>query len=382
MPRPMHRHFEDDTLSQRLAAAFLISLLAHTAFFGIIQIGNQLHWWDSSPFSIFRKTRLTPEDVARLKEQQRQLQQQAADKREQELIFVQVTTPDEEPPEATPYYSAASSRASNPEPGDSSRVAIDGKQTKILRTEDVPRVIAEPRPTPPPPDLRTELTPAPKPPPAETLSSPQVVQAEMPVVAEKPAEPERQPGIGDLALLQPELASKPPPRDLAPPPSASTRPETPTVTEPPRPVTPAQPQPRPRPRTVAEAKLQQALLAGEKMKQEGGVPRRGDVQLDVVGKPFGAYDQAVVLAVQNRWYTLIEQSRVAGGSGRVIINFRLYSDGKVSIVEPTESEVDAFLESLCVRAVRDPSPYEPWPPAMLREVGRNYREIRFTFLYD
>jgi hypothetical protein len=105
--------------------------------------------------------------------------------------------------------------------------------------------------------------------------------------------------------------------------------------------------------------------------------------LDVQGKSFGSYDEALVMAVQNRWFQLLEQVRFAGGTtGRVVINFRLFADGTVSIVEPTESEVDAFLESLCVRAVRDPSPYAEWPQAMVREIGRKFREIRFTFYYD
>ena len=143
------------------------------------------------------------------------------------------------------------------------------------------------------------------------------------------------------------------------------------------------PPPRARPRTVTEARLRQNLLAGEQMKQEGGVPRVGKVALDVRATGFGAYDEALIMAVQNRWFALLDERRFAGGTtGRVVVKFKLYSDGSVRIVEPTESTVDPLLESLCIRAVRDPAPYEKWPSDMLRMIGSNFREVRFTFYYN
>ncbi len=385
MPVRSLRDHDDDPPSQRLAAAFLISLLAHSAFFGILQIGSQLNWWDSSPFSMFHKVRLTPEEVARLEANERRAEEER-EKEQQELIFVQVTAPTEAPPESTPFYSSDSSRASNPDPGREKQTRLDGKQTKILRTEDVPRSLTgtplSPRVQPQPPEVASLSRSAPvEPPPALPEPEP-VVRPETPKLVDPSVEPERQPGIGDLAMVQPEV-SRPPPL----PDNPRVRPESKTIPErPPDLVEPAPavaPPTHTRPKTVAEAKLRQELLDGQKFRQEGGVPNEGPRRLDVQGKMYGSYDEALIMAVKNRWYTLLDQTRFAGGgTGRVVINFRLYSDGSVSIVEPTESNVDAFLESLCVRAVRDPAPYAAWPTAMLREVGRKYREIRFTFYYD
>ena len=63
---------------------------------------------------------------------------------------------------------------------------------------------------------------------------------------------------------------------------------------------------RERPRTLAAARQQKAMLAGEKMKQEGGVKHRSIVSsLDVTVTEFGAYDAAIIAAVQNRWYDLV-----------------------------------------------------------------------------
>jgi hypothetical protein len=70
MPAHPYRDRDEDALSQRFAGALIISLLAHTSLFGVVQLGNMLHWWDARPFSMFRKVRLTEEDIAKLREEQ------------------------------------------------------------------------------------------------------------------------------------------------------------------------------------------------------------------------------------------------------------------------------------------------------------------------
>jgi hypothetical protein len=118
------------------------------------------------------------------------------------------------------------------------------------------------------------------------------------------------------------------------------------------------------------------------MKQEGGVKRSGSVSLDVKGTPFGAYDAAIVAAVQQRWYDLLDERKYASdGTGKVVLEFRLNHDGKISNMKTTESDVNDLLNLLCQRAVLDPSPYARWPDDMRRLVGGNFREVRFTFYY-
>jgi hypothetical protein len=367
-----------DPPTSRLAAAFLISILVHTVFFGVIQVGNQLHWWDAGPFALFRKMRLSPEELKRLQQPKQEAKEEPA------LVFVQVTQPSEEVPPETRYYSAASSRAANPEVGDQSQPKIEGRQTQVVRTEDAPNLPTgnptTPPPTASPPSLETALAEAPQPPPAPES----VIRPEEAKLVETAPEPERQPGAGELAVVQPVVpppdtrpAEPPPiPAPAAMPSVAPTRPETKNEPSP-------APAPRSRPRTLVEAKVRQELLSGEKVRQDGGVGRQGPVQLDVVGKSYGAYDEALVFAVKNRWFALLDARRFAGGAaGRVVINFNLFSDGSVRIVEPTESSVDALLEDYCIRAVREPAPFGKWPKEMLREVGKPYREIRFTFYYN
>jgi hypothetical protein len=327
---------------------------------------------------------LKPEDIQRL----RTLQQEQP-RTEPPLIFVQVTEPSQEVPPDTRFYSSASARAANPNPASANLPRIDGQQTKVIRTEDAPNLPTAK--SAPPPQPQSEFTPQPLPPPTPVTEPEPVARAELPPLAEPVREPERQPGADELAMVQPVIKRTEP----EPVPSVETRiesriePRVESAPVQPEPVKPAiaesslrQP-PRSRPRTLVEARLRQELLSGEKVKQEGGAPREGRVQFDVQGKSYGAYDEALVMAVKNRWFALLEARRFAGSaSGWVIINFKLYSDGSVRIVEPTESTVDPLLDDFCIRAVRDPAPYGKWPREMLRDIGKPFREIRFTFYYN
>ena len=372
------RH-DDESAGQRLLAAFAVSLLMHTTFFAVAQLGAQLNWWDAKPFAMFRKVRFTPEELAELQERQRRNQEQVP------TIFVQVSQPSEDKPTETALYSSVSSRAANPDPTPGDQPKIDGRQTQTLRTEDAPRVPTG-RPTPPA-EREAPGTADASPQTAASRATPnpeQVAKLEVPKLLERPPEPARSPGLGELALPTP--LPLPAPVVEAVPPEVAKPPEKPpeVVQKPVAEPGPDAPAPRARPRTVTEAKVRQSLLAGEKSKQDGGVNRKGPVSLDVKGVPFGAYDEALIMAVQNRWFALLDEQKFAGGArGKVVVKFNLHADGSVRIVEPHESTLDdMLLTALCVRAIRDPSPYEKWPSDMMRMIGSNMREMRFTFFYN
>ena len=146
---------------------------------------------------------------------------------------------------------------------------------------------------------------------------------------------------------------------------------------------PAQEKPK-RPRTLLEAQLQKGLIPGRKMKQEGGVKRERIVSsLDVRASPFGAYDAAIIAAVQKCWYDLLDSRQYARDRvGRVTLRFRLNSDGSISELAFVENTVDLGLGLLCQSAIKDPSPYARWPTDMRRLIGADYREVTFTFYYN
>ncbi|PYK97602.1 MAG: hypothetical protein DME19_15760 [Verrucomicrobia bacterium] len=241
------------------------------------------------------------------------------------LLFVEVDPSQAavEAPKDTRNYSIVNSRAANPEVAiDSSKPKVDGAQDKV------PKVMDTLRPAPPQP--LTPLKPEPlKPEP----------------------KPEQKPG--DLALAKP----------------ADTKPKE-------------EEKPK-RPRTLIEAQLQKGLIPGQKLKQEGGVKRHGTVaSLDAKMTPFGVYDATMIDAIAKRWYAILDATMTPTRPGKVVVEFRQYSDGRVSDLKVAESDVGDALALYCQKAVSDPSPYEKWPVDMRRMISKDYREIRFVFWYE
>ena len=360
-----------------------------------------------------------PAKLRRQEEEQKKLEQQVP------LMFVEVNpaTAVTEPPKKAEYYSDKSSRAANPEPkADSTVPKIDGKQTQVTKTEDVAKtqpfpLQPAPAPTPaeppaPKPIEQARVEPEPKPPqpkPVE-VKEPEPKAIEPKPVEPKPAEPKRpepKPIVVKPVEPKPVVVKPVEPKPIEPPRQelTETKPdERPGDLFKPKPaLTPGElamvrpepakaprqepgPTPRPRPKTIKEALARQASggIAGNRMKQEGGVKRHGlESSLDVIATPFGAYDAALVAAVQARWDFLLDQRDYARDrTGRVVLRFRLHPDGSVSEMRIMENTVDLTLALLCQSAINDPSPYAQWPSDMRRLVGADYREVTFTFYYN
>ena len=139
-----------------------------------------------------------------------------------------------------------------------------------------------------------------------------------------------------------------------------------------------------RPRTVKEAlaRPQNRRLIGEKMKQEGGVPRRGGISFDTRSTPYGEYDDALIQAIQDHWYSLLEQRDYASDSrGKVVLKFVLHYDGRVSDMSIAENTAGEVLGLICRKSVEDNSPFASWPTDMRRMLG-DLRHIQFTFYYN
>lgn len=273
----------------------------------------------------------------------------------------------EEPPNAR-YYSDKNSRAANPEiKKESDQPNIDGRQTRIPRAVDTepgrlqPQPQQNPQPRPPDRQASEEAPEAEKPQPLQPATAPPQPQPRQPA--------ERQPP-GNLALAKPSEITIPP---SPPRPPGEPGPEQ-----------PATPPTRVRTLVEARARMQDNAIAGQKMKQEGGVKNRLAISaLDAKATPFGAYDAMIVAAVQQRWYDLLARARFSGDRrGVVVVDFQLHASGRVSDVELVESTVGDFLASLCQMAITDPAPYAKWPPEMQRLFQGGMRKVRFTFYYD
>lgn len=315
-------NLRDFALRNPLVAAFAISLVIHTALFGTWRLGKKLGWWEHQATWLLNLGKKKPIKISAKQLAEMQAQQRM---REIPLTFVEVdpVVAITEPPRDAKFYGAHNAKAANPEPQAQEQPKVDGKQTQIVKTETTPKLNPQPLQPSLPPDKAADQ-----------------------------AKPKSEP-IGDLgkAALEPE------PVDTIAIPSKD------------------------KPRTLAAARERKNIV-GEKMKQDGGTKRRGQVSFDVKATPFGAYDAAFIAAVQTRWYQLLDSHNFAQRSGKVVVEFRLSYNGQISDMRIAGNEVGDVLGLLCQRAIKDPAPYAQWPADMRRMIGGNHRDVTFTFYYN
>lgn len=369
--------------SHTVVRAFAISLALHLLVLGIFEIAYRSGWLPSAyaPSVLLarqlQRTQVLPSELQALNQPEPDV------KRELPIIFVEVDQAQESPdvPDDTQYYSMRNSRAADAARDPKTDIPkIDGKQTQVLRTADrAPSKAAPLQPTAPPPQPEERPSEQPEPQVAKQEPKPEPVRPqpqpkEEPRQAAKPVEPNDE-KPGDLAMAKPVQQAVPP---VARPP-VEKQPETDRKA-----VTPSPAPPRQRPRRLADVKAPDPGLMGQKVKQDGGARRFSlTSSFDAKATPFGAYDWMIINAIQQRWYALLEERDFARNfTGRVVLEFRLNSDGRVTEMRVLENGVSEILALICQRAVQDPAPFEPWPNDMRRMIGADYREVKFTFHYN
>ena len=252
----------------------------------------------------------------------------AAAQKNDPTIYLDVAQADTEAPKAAKYYSAKNSRAANPDATtDANQPKLNGKQRDVPKTEDAPRPVKAKSATPAPPEKATDTQPA-EPKPAGL-------------------------NAGNTQTGKPADQSNP------------------------------NNQLQPRPRTVRAAQAQQEKLSGLQMQQDGGVRQHKlQASLDAIATSNGEYDGAIIRAVTQRWYDLLETQHFAYNRfGKVAVYFRLHPDGTITELKITQDGVGEIWSYVCQDAIQDAAPFAPWPDAMRRTIGANFREITFTFYY-
>jgi outer membrane biosynthesis protein TonB len=339
-----------------IARALAVSLMLHFTLIAGLELGRSAGFWNARGLPRSSQSELirTVMEESKKREELRQQMERAQQVPEAEMVFMDVDPSqavDEPPPDETRFYSAQNTVAANPDPQvDLTLPKIDGTQERVPKAVDTLR-----------PDPRA-MQPA---------SAPE----------EKTEPEEEQP-----AKTQPRIAERPPQDEQ---PELKAEGEMLVARAAPREqeakdyVPPAEPA-RPRPRTLAEARAQKGILEGPKMKQEGGVRRLALASsMNVRATPFGAYDAAFIAAVQARWFNLLDERTFAGSqSGKVVVEFNLNRDGRITEMRVVESEVSETLSWVCQRAILDPAPYRPFPPDLRRMLQRDFRPVRFTFYYN
>lgn len=335
--------------TRSLIRAFAISMIIHCVMVGVYAAGRKYGLFPKGKLSSLAK--LTPKELAALQKLAPPLKPKTpAEEEEPPLMFVdvnpKVATP--EPPPKAQYYSTQSSEAANPNPDkDLAKPKIDGAQVHKPKTE----TINNPKSVPAPPSTKTP--PKEPEPPKETPNT----------------EPKPKGGLtaGELTQAKPELR----PSDGLVPNTSGLSPSPPK---------------KERVRTLAQAAANQAEggMVGQKMLQDGGVKKNHIAPaLDVKASPFGAYDQALIAAIENRWFSLLREQHFArDATGAVVVSFRLSADGKITEMKIEDTTVGDLMAYICERAISDPAPFATWPSDMKRIVGKSYRDVHFTFYYE
>jgi hypothetical protein len=303
--------------SRRLELALALSLAAHLLAWGGYEIGKQFDLWQRLHWPAW------------LHYAEKIKPPPVVQNYEEPLEFVTVDQPSTEAPKNAKYYSSQNSRAANPDANRAANIPqINGTQIEVAKAENVTR-----------PDF-SKLQPMPK---AESAN--QTQEESQP----KTLEP------GDLTFGKPEES-----------------PSQNNAAEPPR------------PRTIKQALAQQShRLPGVQMRQDGGVHRHSLVpSFDVKQTQFGAYDAAIFDAIQQCWDDELDQINYDGyQSGKVILQFRLNPDGRITDVQVIGSTMGETMTLMCQLAILRPAPYASWPSDMRHMIGDNYREIQLTFYY-
>jgi TonB family protein len=114
----------------------------------------------------------------------------------------------------------------------------------------------------------------------------------------------------------------------------------------------------------------------------GGGEGNGAVQLltPTEGVDFNDYLARVVAGVKRNWYSGMPESVYLGEKGRVVLQFRIMSNGDVPGAEPQlmSSSGKEPLDRAAYSAIRASSPFEPLPSAF----SGPFIELRFIFLYN
>jgi hypothetical protein len=322
-----------DRSRQLLRRAFLISALVHLLGYGGWKLGEQYKIFDGeSRFLRWMEKAVTA--LAPAKPKVAAIQE----KPPVELQFVETdpTLATAKPPDDATFQGAVNQVAANPtitKPSDVPQ--IDGTQTKELRTMEAPLTAHETAARPPAPkaDDTTE----------EKAKSGAPKKTEVGNIGSAAPRREAPPGVAEIK----DQGEAPKPKRI---------------------------------RRLKDAQIAQAS-PGARMFQSGGV---GNVQLQsslsVRSTAVGNYENALVTAVKERWYALLEDHRPSL-SGSVRVEFVIHPNGSITDLKYLKNEMGEYFGGVCLEAISDPAPYGEWPPEMKRELQLDRWKVSFTFWY-
>jgi TonB family protein len=105
-------------------------------------------------------------------------------------------------------------------------------------------------------------------------------------------------------------------------------------------------------------------------------------EIGFLAPPFLAYDRVVINAIQQKWYSYLDQTQKPTEKGEVTVEFILHRDGTISDVQVTRSSVTGPYAEICRQAVLDAGQFAAWPEDMRRRIEKDYRKLLFRFYLE
>jgi outer membrane biosynthesis protein TonB len=281
-----------------------------------------------------------------------------------------------EKPKDAKYYSDKSTVAANPNnPTDKTGDTpyLNGGETRAPNTLDVPTPSGVPEPLIRQPGSPSTPLNAPKATPkaADAQPQPKPTPPPQPKAQEQPKEPAPL-GLKMVDEQKVAMAQKPVVRsDVV---TGATVPEVPAAD--PSTAAPGSPA------IVTEPGVPgRELVARKAHLTVAGVSRSGIAAFGVAESPFGAYDKKLIKAVQSHWYALIDHYGIYESADVVTVKFELLDDGQVRNVTSIDSAQSRILSLFCEKAIIESGPFDPLTDELRALIGKEPREISFTFYY-
>jgi hypothetical protein len=122
-------------------------------------------------------------------------------------------------------------------------------------------------------------------------------------------------------------------------------------------------------------------LAGAQLRADSDIVPESSTDSDkpdLMKDARGKYRQYVYSVVGSYWYPNMVRYSGILPAAIVRIRFTVHSDGNVSDFSVIEGKDQKEFVQICLNSVKNPSPFKPFDPALLQEVGKKYVED-YTF---
>ena len=335
----------------------------HEALLGVPIVSSIIKWLEvpSLPFTAAHPQTITFVEVEEPRAKERQAQREKETEAARRFMETDASQVTGEKPKDANYYSDKSTVAANPKnptgkEGDTPY--LDGKETRVASTMDVPTpsgvsqpLIVQPGSPGSAANAGQPVAPTPKvartPQPRATPLPKQVAPTGLKLVEEKQMAMAQKPAAATEETAGREMGG------AAGSPAIIAQPGAPD-------------------REIVARKLNLKAT---------GISRSGIAAFNVAESPFGAYDKKIIKAVQSRWYALIDRFGMYERAGLVTVHFEMLDDGQVQNLKVTDNTAGQILALFCEKAIIESGPFDPLPDNLRALVGKEPRDASFTFYY-